>query len=88
MVGRLEVQDDMEFKNYFCFRVDRPNGIYNGQVLIRLVPKKIIANTPSIIAVVPEMTFMKYRTPTNIASSVRTVRSIVPMFFFIVCTFG
>jgi hypothetical protein len=49
----------VEIRNYFFLRVDRPNGIYSGQVLIRLVPKKIIANTPRIMAVVPVKTSMK-----------------------------
>ncbi len=43
----------------------------------------MIARTPRIIAVVPEMTFVKYRIATATATSMRSALSREPMFFFI-----
>ena len=46
----------IEQTNYPLPLVERPNGRYNGQKLIKLVITKTIANTPKIIATVPDIT--------------------------------
>jgi hypothetical protein len=41
----------------YSFFVDRPNGIYKGQVLTRLVSRNTTAKMPSTMATVPEIMF-------------------------------
>jgi hypothetical protein len=60
-----------------------PNGRYKGQKLKKLVRMKIPAKINKIIASVPEITCVKYRTITKAAISNLIVISMVPMFFFI-----
>ena len=51
------------------------------------VSKKTIAKMPNTIANVPEMVFVKYKTPITTAMSMRIALSVVPIFFFIVSIF-
>jgi len=60
-----------------------PNGRYKGQKLKKLVKMKIPAMTSSIIASIPEITCVKYRTIIKAAITNLIVMSMVPMFFFI-----
>jgi hypothetical protein len=60
-----------------------PKERYNGQKLKKLVRIKIPAKINRIIASVPEITCVKYRTITKAAISNLIVMSMVPMFFFI-----
>ena len=46
------------------------------------VSKKTIAKMPNTIANVPEMVFVKYKTPITIAKIMREILSAEPMFFF------
>lgn len=60
-----------------------PNGKYKGQKLMNDVSTNTAANMPNMIANVPEMTFLKYKTPIITATSILMNLSVVPMFFFI-----
>ncbi|OPB90580.1 hypothetical protein BAS06_09705 [Elizabethkingia miricola] len=60
-----------------------PNGRYKGQKLINEVSTNAMAKIPKMIAIIPEMVFVKYKTPITIAMSMRIALSIVPIFFFI-----
>ncbi|SEG30348.1 Uncharacterised protein [Flavobacterium hibernum] len=60
-----------------------PNGKYKGQKLMNDVSTNTTANMPNMIANVPEMTFVKYKTPITTATSILITLSTVPMFFFI-----
>jgi hypothetical protein len=69
---------------YVFFRVEIPNGEYNGQKLTKLVIIKIIANAPKTSARVPPIVLVKYSTATIAANAIRIILSVNPMFFFIV----
>jgi hypothetical protein len=60
-----------------------PNGRYKGQKLKKLVRIKIPAKISNIIASIPEIIFVKYRTMIMAAITNLIVMSMVPMFFFI-----
>jgi hypothetical protein len=60
-----------------------PKGRYKGQKLKKLVRMKIPAKINSIMASVPEITCVKYRTMTKAAITNLMVISMIPMFFFI-----
>jgi len=64
-----------------------PKGKYKRQKLIKLVMIKIPAITNSMMAAVPEITFVKYNIAITTAASILTTLSIVPMFFFICLLF-
>jgi hypothetical protein len=64
-----------------------PKGRYKGQKLKRLVRMKIPAKINSIIAIVPEITCVKYRTITNAAINNLITLSIIPILFFIAINF-
>lgn len=65
-------------------QVDNPNRVYKGQKLIKLVSVNTPANTNNTIPNVPVTVWEKY-SPTKItAISNRKIRSIAPMFFFII----
>jgi hypothetical protein len=67
---------------FSAFFVESLKGTYNGQKLMRLVSRKITANSPRMIANVPEIWFVKYNTAITIARRTRMTRSAAPMFFF------
>jgi hypothetical protein len=60
-----------------------PKGRYNGQKLMNDVSKKATANMPDMMANVPEMVFVKYKTPMITAMIMRITLSAAPIFFFI-----
>lgn len=63
------------------------NGKYIGQKLIKEVNKKARATMPNTIAVVPEITLVKYKIAITIAVIKRIALSILPMFFFMLLFF-
>ena len=69
--------------SYFLLRVLIPKGRYKGQKLKKLVRIKIPAKISNIIASIPEIIFVKYRTMIMAAITNLIVMSMVPMFFFI-----
>jgi hypothetical protein len=70
--------------DYFStLQVENPNGAYSGQKLMRLVNTKTPAKTRRIIPKVPLTVFVKYNTAKIAATINRTIRSALPMFFFI-----
>ena len=60
-----------------------PKGKYKGQKLNKLVRIKTPAKISKIIAMVPEITCVKYRMITMAAITNLIAMSMVPMFFFI-----
>jgi len=68
---------------YFLLRVLIPKGKYKGQMPNTLVTMKIPAKINSIMASIPEITCVKYRTIIKAAITNLIVMSMVPMFFFI-----
>ncbi len=60
-----------------------PTSAYNGQKLIRLVRRKTADKTISTMPRVPETVPVAYKAMAVMASTVRTMRSVIPMFFFI-----
>ena len=60
-----------------------PKGRYNGQKLNKLVRIKTPAKISKMIAIVPEITCVKYRITTMAAITNLIAMSMVPMFFFI-----
>jgi len=60
-----------------------PKGRYNGQKLNKLVRINIPAKINNMIAMVPEITCVKYRITTIAAITNLIAMSMVPMFFFI-----
>lgn len=69
------------------FLVEIPNGQYNGQNPMKLVRIKTPERIRRMIAVVPETCLVKYNMTIATATSILTIRSIEPMFFFIVLWF-
>lgn len=65
------------------FLVEIRKGKYNGQKLIKLVAIKIAANNKRMMAVIPEIWFVKYRTAIAIATSTLITLSAEPIFFVI-----
>ncbi len=53
-----------------------------GQILIKLVRIKTPAIIRRIVAVVPDMSLVKYRTPIKTAVRNLMTRSVLPMFAF------
>lgn len=64
-----------------------PNNVYSGQKLITLVNTKIPANANKITPKVPEIIFVKNKTPITAAIINLIILSILPMFFFIILVF-
>ena len=60
-----------------------PKGRYNGQKLNKLVRINTPAKISKMIAIVPEITCVKYRITTMAAITNLIAMSMVPMFFFI-----
>jgi len=60
-----------------------PKGRYSGQKFKKLVANKMPAHAIPIIATVPFITSRKYSATTTAANAIRTIRSIDPIFFFI-----
>ena len=69
---------------FFPFRVEIPKGKYKGHKLTKLVTIKIPARIKRKIAIVPEITFPKYRAINIMARSILTILSIEPIFFFMI----
>jgi hypothetical protein len=69
--------------NYTFLRVDIPKGKYKGQKLTKLVSNIIAANAPRIKANVPFIVPVKYKIATKIATIIRMILSVEPIFFFI-----
>lgn len=76
-----------EFNFYGFLQVEMPKGEYKGQKLIKLVRIKTAAKINKTIAIVPEITFVKYKLTIVIAKSTLTVLSIVPIFAFMFSIF-
>lgn len=64
-------------------QVFKPIKVYNGQKLIKLVSTNTPASTNSTIPNVPVMVLVKYKTTITAASNNLTIRSVFPIFFFI-----
>ena len=72
---------------FLAEQVFNPNKVYKGQKLTRLVRTKTAASTINTMPNVPVMVLLKYSTTTTAAINRRTIRSTVPMFFFIIVNF-
>lgn len=59
-----------------------------GQKLMKAVAASTMATMPRMIAAVPLIVLVKYKTATTAANSNRTIRSIVCRFFFNVAGFN
>ena len=68
---------------FFAGQEFKPTKLYNGQVPARLVNNNIPPTTNITIPNVPLTTFVKYKKAASAASNKRTIRSALPMFFFI-----
>jgi len=64
------------------------NGKYIGQKLIKEVNKKARATMPNTIAVVPEITLVKYKIAITMAAIKRIALSMLPIFFFMLLFFN
>jgi hypothetical protein len=64
-----------------------PNGKYNGQNPMRLVSTKTPANTNNIMPIVPVTCPVKYNAAKIIATMIRIILSVEPMFAFITLLF-
>jgi hypothetical protein len=73
---------------HFVLQVLILKGAYKGQKLIMLVARKTTASTNSTIPSVPGIIPVKYNNAITTATMVRRIRSVVPMFGFIVSGFG
>lgn len=69
------------------FFVEIPRKCHIGQKLIKAVIRRIAATMNKMIAGIPEITLVKYKTNTNAAMRILTVLSINPIFDFIVLSF-
>ena len=65
------------------FAVLNLNGIYKGQILKKPVSKKIAARMPKIIAAVPVICPVKYKTAISRATTTLKIRSKLPIFLSI-----
>jgi hypothetical protein len=72
---------------HFVLHVLIPNGAYKGQKLIKLVARNTTARTNSTIPNVPGITPVKYKNAITTGTTVRRIRSVDPMFGFIVSGF-
>jgi hypothetical protein len=69
--------------NYFSvLQVFIPNIEYNGQKLMSDVSKKTMPIINNIVPNVPVTVCVKYNTPKTIATIILTIRSVDPIFFF------
>jgi len=64
-----------------------PKGKYKGQKLTKLVSMKIPDKANKTMAAVSEIIFAANKTSRTNATSTRIMRSIVPIFFFIILIF-
>lgn len=71
------------FVSSFLHIVDILKGIYAGQTPIKLVKRNMMAIIPKIIAAVPVIELVKYSTAITIAKIILIIRSMLPIFFFI-----
>jgi len=55
---------------------------------MKLVSKNTTAKMPKIIAAVPSIALVKYKTPIITAKIVREILSVEPMFFFMILEFS
>lgn len=65
------------------FLVEKPKGKYNGQKLMVLVIKNTAPRINKIVARSPAIILPRYKPTISTAITIRIVRSIKPMFFFI-----
>ena len=65
----------------------KPNIVYSGQKLIRLVATNTPPNTRSTIPKVPVTVPVKYKAANTNAMTILATLSIVPMFFFMTLLF-
>jgi hypothetical protein len=79
----IKKNQDPKSSLYSFFLVLRPRAIQIGQKLNKLVATKIAASARRIIASVPEITWVEYKTTTMTATSILITLSIIPTFFFI-----
>jgi hypothetical protein len=68
-------------------QVEMPTSEYNGQKLTRLVRTKTAANTKPTMPKVPLIVPLKYKNPIIAATAMRTIRSRLPIFAFIMFNF-
>ena len=73
--------------SFLAGQVFNPINVYKGQKLIRLVARKTIPSISKIIPNIPVTVLVKYNTPKTIASTTLIIRSIFPMFFFMIFIF-
>ena len=59
-----------------------PKGAYNGQKEMKEVSTKMAAKTKSTMPNTPVRVPVKYKAAMTMAISMRTVLSVLPMFFF------
>lgn len=74
------------FFQFLVLHVLMPNGAYSGQKLMKFVSRKTPLSTSSTSPSVPLMVPVKYKTAIITAKTVRTRRSVFPMFFFMIVT--
>ena len=67
---------------FFIGHVLRPNGAYSGQKLMKLVKRNTPASTINTMPKVPVTVPVKYKIPITAAINALTIRSVLPMFFF------
>lgn len=69
---------------HFVLQVLIPSKVYNGQNETRLVSAKTAATTTKTIPRVPDITPEKYKAAKTTANTILIIRSIEPMFAFII----
>jgi hypothetical protein len=74
-------------KAYFTGQVESPTSVYNGQKLTKLVRRKTPPKTPTMMASKPDITFVAISNTIATATTIRTKRSTLPMFFFMLTMF-
>lgn len=63
-------------------QVDRPTMAYSGQKLTRLVSTNTAPSTSRMVPASPVTVPVKYSAAKTMASTMRTILSVEPMFFF------
>lgn len=64
-----------------------PKTAYNGQKFIKLVANNTPPTINKITPNVPVTTLVKNKTDTTTANNILIILSMVPRFFFMICTF-
>jgi hypothetical protein len=73
---------------FLAGHVFNPTKVYRGQKLTRLVNTNTPASTSNIIPNVPVTVLVKYKTAITTANNSLTMRSALPIFFFIINYFS